>query len=225
MNCQLCNARLVVRLTLRDLIMLRPLERPTLCDRCRDRFTRIDLAHACPGCSRPQEHARLCPECEAWQGQYGWHLNHQALYTYNDAMREYMHRYKFGGDYRLRTVFQTELQRRVHQLDADLVIPIPVTQTTMATRGFNQVLGMLGDLSVTPILCHRAVDKVAQSHKTRRQRLQTPQPFALTDPAVVRGKRILLVDDIYTTGRTLYHAATLLKAAQCRELVSLSLAR
>ena len=225
MNCQLCHARLPVRLSLRDLVMLRPLTPPTLCERCRARFTRIDPVHACPGCSRPQEHTRLCPECESWQHQYGWHLQHQALYTYNDAMKEYMHRYKFGGDYRLRTVFQAEVQQRIRQLGADLVVPIPVTQTTMAIRGFNQVLGILGDMPVIPVLRHRAVDKVAQSRKTRRQRLQTPQPFVLTDPAIVRGKRILLVDDIYTTGRTLYHAATLLKAAQCHELVSLSLAR
>lgn len=205
--------------------MLRPLTPPTLCDRCRARFTRIDLARACPGCSRPQDHPCLCPECAAWQHRYGWHLQHQALYTYNEAMKEYMHRYKFGGDYRLRTVFQAELQQQVHRLGADLVVPIPVTQTTMATRGFNQVLGILEDIAVTPVLRHRAVDKVAQSRKTRRQRLQTPQPFILTDPAVVRDRRILLVDDIYTTGRTLYHAASLLKAAQCRELVSLSLVR
>ena len=225
MNCLLCNAHLPVRLKIRDLVMLRPLAQPTLCEQCRARFIQIDPTHACPGCSRPQEHTRLCPECTAWQHQYGWHLHHQALYTYNDAMKEYVHCYKFAGDYRVRVVFQSVLQARIRRIVADVVVPIPVTRTTMATRGFNQVLGMLEEVAVTPALRHCATDKVAQSHKTRQERLQTPQPFELVDPMMVRGKRVLLVDDIYTTGRTLYHAADLLKAAQCCELTSLSLAR
>lgn len=225
MNCLLCNARIAVRLTLRDLVTLQPLEQATLCDRCRAVFTPIDPEHACPGCGRPQKDPHLCCECQKWQQQYGWHLRHQALYTYNDAMKEYMHRYKFAGDWRLRHVFCDEFQQRIRQIKADLVVPIPVTATTMATRGFNQVQGLLGDLAVVPVLQHRAADKVAQSQKTRRQRLQTSQPFLLRDPAAVCGRRVLLADDIYTTGRTLYHAAVLLKKARCREVVSVSLAR
>jgi competence protein ComFC len=140
-------------------------------------------------------------------------------------MKEFMRRYKFQGDYRLRQVFQGVFCRQVQSYHADLIIPIPVTATTMATRGFNQVLGLLGQTTVTNVLNHRAQDKVAQSCKTRQQRLATPQPFRLTDPTVVRDKKVLLVDDIYTTGRTLYHAANLVKQAGCREILSLSLAR
>ncbi|MGN1279511.1 MAG: phosphoribosyltransferase family protein, partial [Limosilactobacillus sp.] len=220
MNCLFCNARIPVRLNLSDLLMLHPLEQVPLCDQCRAGFVPIDPQHACPGCGRVQDRPHLCEECTIWQQHYGWHLCHRALYTYNDAMKEYMRRYKFAGDYRLRHVFSSEFQQRVRQMKADLVVPIPVTATTMATRGFNQVQGLLEGLATAPLLRHRAIDKTAQSHKTRRQRLQTPQPFILRDPAVVRGRRILLVDDIYTTGRTLYHAAVLLKEAQCRELVS-----
>lgn len=225
MNCLLCNARLPVRLSLGDLLMLRPLEQPVICEQCRTGFDRIDPDHACPGCGRFQEHPHLCHDCQRWQQRYGWHLQHQALYTYNDAMKEYMQRYKFLGDYRLRHVFSSEFQQRVRQVQADLVVPIPVTATTVTTRGFNQVQGLLDGVAVAPLLRHRAVDKTAQSHKSRRQRLQTPQPFILSDPAAVRAKRVLLVDDIYTTGRTLYHAAALLKKAHCRGLVSVSLAR
>ena len=44
-------------------------------------------------------------------------------------------------------------------------------------------------------------------------------------PEEVINKRILLVDDVYTTGRTLYHAAVLFKQAGCKEIGSVSLAR
>ncbi|WP_267201487.1 ComF family protein [Limosilactobacillus kribbianus] len=225
MNCLLCNAPLAYRLTIPDLVLLRPIQPPVLCQRCRKQFERIDSATACPGCGRPKNGRRLCPECQRWHQHYGWHLRHTALYTYNEAMRDFMRRYKFQGDYRLRQVFQGELSRQVQTLAADLVIPIPVTATTMATRGFNQVLGFLGTEEESGLLVHRAGEKVAQSHKTRRQRLHTPQPFELTNPVAVRGKRVLLVDDVYTTGRTLYHAASLIHAAGGDEIISLSLAR
>lgn len=226
MNCLLCNAPLNYHLGILDLVKLAPLSFRVICRKCAKSFDQIDSAMACPGCSRPQTKGHLCPECQRWAKQYGWHLHHAALYTYNEAMKKFMRRYKFQGDYRLRRVFQDEFCRQVQSYHADLVIPIPVTVTTMAIRGFNQVLGLLGPITVaTDILAHQARDKVAQSHKTRHQRIATPQPFYLINSTIIRDKKVLLVDDIYTTGRTLYHAANLIKQAGCREILSLSLAR
>ena len=63
-----------------------------------------------------------------------------------------------------------------------------------------------------------------QSAKTREQRLQTPQPFDLTDRKRVRGKTVVLVDDVFTTGRTMYHAAQLMRAAGCKTICGVTLA-
>ncbi len=137
-----------------------------------------------------------------------------------------MYRYKFAGDYRLWTVFAAEFTAAVRQLTAAVVVPIPVTQATMATRGFNQVTALLDGVDWTPCLQNRAVKKVAQSQKHRQERLQTPQPFTLSDSSkAVAGKRVLLVDDVYTTGRTLYHAADLIYQAGAASVISISLAR
>ena len=180
----------------------------------------------CPACCRLQETSQLCPECRCWRQMYSWKLTHQALYCYNTAMKEFMHQYKFAGDYRLRAVFAPEFTATIRQKRAEVVVPIPVTQSTMATRGFNQVTGLLDGVKLTPCLQHRTLEKTAQSHKSRRERLQTPQPFALSGPvADLAGKRGLLVDDVYTTGRTLYHAADLLYRAGAVNVMSISLAR
>nr|MCH9869498.1 hypothetical protein [Serratia marcescens] len=69
--------------------------------------------------------------------------------------------------------------------------------------------------------------KVDQSSKTRVDRLQTTQPFEFKEGMEprIRGRRILLVDDVYTTGRTLYHASAQLKSAGAAAVFSMTLAR
>ncbi|WP_234982454.1 ComF family protein [Limosilactobacillus caccae] len=167
----------------------------------------------------------MCIECQQWQQQYGWHLRHYALYEYNEMMKDYMHRYKFLGDYRLRLVFQAELSKLVRARAGDLVVPIPITARAWQERGFNQVTGLLVPGTYQEVLDAKEKDKPAQSSKTRRERLRTPQPFCLPANLDVVGKRVLLVDDVYTTGRTLYHAASLFKQAGCSRVGSVSLAR
>lgn len=136
-----------------------------------------------------------------------------------------MHRYKFMGDYRLRTVFSSELVTAIGMIVADLVVPIPVTAQTMASRGFNQVVAMVGEGNMDHCLKARERAKAAQSSKNRQERLLSKQPFMLTDSGVVSGKRVLLIDDVYTTGRTLYHAAELMYNAGAVSVISISLAR
>ena len=139
-------------------------------------------------------------------------------------MKEWMHRYKFDGDYLLRRVFCGELTAAALQLGADCIVPVPVTATTMATRGFNQVTGLL-NCRLSPLLVTISREKQAQSTKNRQERLATSQPFQLASTtSSLAAKRVLVVDDVYTTGRTIYHAAALLRAAGAREVLGLSLA-
>lgn len=225
MQCLLCNRQLRFELTIRDLLLPTKIVKPLICDDCQQSFTPLTGQTTCPGCSRPQEKSVLCLECNKWRNAYPWQLTHHALYRYDDAMKEFIQRYKFAGDYRLRQIFISEFVSAISKSQVDMVVPIPVTEQTMRTRGFNQVEGLIGDLPVNRLLKCRDKEKMAQSKKNRRERLASKQPFILTNEAAVRGKRIMLVDDIYTTGRTLYHAADLLYQAGAATVISISLAR
>lgn len=223
MNCLLCNKTIKPRLTLKQILLPGKIEMPIVCSTCRQHFTPYQ-GLKCDGCSRVGV-AGLCNECLLWEQKYGWHLHHQALYQYDEMMKDYMHRYKFMGDYRLRKVFQAEFSQWVNCLAADIVVPIPVTAATWQKRGFNQVNGLLHGADYQELLVAKVKDKRAQSSKTRSERLKTSQPFALQLNQDIAGKNVLLIDDVYTTGRTLYHAAVLFKRAGCNKVVSVSLAR
>lgn len=139
-----------------------------------------------------------------------------------------MQQYKFQGDYALREVLQQELVRALHQEDYDLLVPIPIDATTWQTRGFNQVTGWLTDQPYFQALTVRASHKdQPQSAKTRAERLMTQQPFRLVEkaPALLANQRVLLLDDVYTTGRTLRHAAAEIILGGAKAVTSLTLAR
>lgn len=226
MKCLLCNCPLAVHFSLSDLFTLTRIQTDSLCKDCRQRFVPYDLnKNCCCGCGHPAGGSSLCQECLKWKQQFGRVLHHQPLFHYNDAMAEYMSQYKFQGRYQLRMAFQQQVQITIAHYDYDLLVPIPVSKNTWQTRGFNQVEGLIEDLKFVRLLSTIDDYKTRQSSRSRQERLATAQPFCLAANAQVTGQSVLLVDDVYTTGRTLYHAADLFWQAGCQHVKSLSLAR
>lgn len=222
MQCLICNAHLNWQPDIWSLLRFSPLKKPVICEHCTQGFTKIGSTSLCAGCGR--QRGKLCDDCRYWQSQYPL-IHNKSIYCYNLQMKEYMQAYKFTGDYRLRMVFQNEFTNFVKAQNADIVIPIPVSNYTMQTRGFNQVCGLL-DIPVSlDILKHKFAYKgIPQSAKTRRERLITEQPFKIVATERLEGQSVLLVDDIYTTGRTIYHAANLCYQAGCKSVRSITLA-
>lgn len=94
--------------------------------------------------------------------------------------------------------------------DVDCIIPLPLNPKKENKRGYNQAAIIAHGITALwprPILSSAVERKIfteTQTHKDRISRWQSMQGvFALKDPAAIRDKHILLVDDIITTGATL----------------------
>lgn len=115
--------------------------------------------------------------------------------------------------------------------DADVVLPIPLSRERLAERGFNQALQLAKALAPSRTragLLLRIRHTATQAELDRAARLRNVQgAFALDplQPAQVRGKRVVLVDDVMTSGASLYSAAHALRLAGAAGVSALVLAR
>lgn len=214
MICRICNKFINQNFDVSQLLAWGVINDVALCQSCCDKFTLIDNI-CCPRCGRQQKKIEICMDCQRWQ-QSNEDLTNQSLYQYNTQMQIFMKLYKYQYDFELATIFKSKFTQFLRQGDADIYIAIPVKQTK---RQFNQVRALTKGIKFLSILTLNP-DEIghSQAQRNRQQRMIGKQPFVVDFKlsAQVKNKRVMLVDDIYTTGATLHHAAKLI--AQCEPL-------
>lgn len=226
MNCSYCKQPIIRNLTLAELLGLTPIPKFGLCSVCSNLFQRIDAFTSCTGCGRPN-HKGLCQDCSFWQSAYPeYKFKNHALYEYDTNFKEWISSYKFSGDYQLRYTFAHTLKKALKPFKRFVICPLPLSFVRIEKRGFNQVEGILEAAEITSIQLLKRIELAPQSDKNRKARLLMPQPYTLAiEKKQITNRSILLVDDVYTTGRTLFHAAEILLSASPKRLETLTLAR
>ncbi|MGG4491609.1 ComF family protein [Metabacillus idriensis] len=227
-KCLICHAELERTVSWRSVFFLDE-QGTACCSVCSSKFSLIGET-ACPICDRPQSNAETCYDCERWQADpvFGSVLaGNRSVYQYNEFMKELIARYKYRSDAQLADLFSSPLRTVFleHFSKDYLIAPIPLSKERLYERGFNQAR-LLADLLNAPIrepLMRIHLEK--QSKKTRTERLQTENVFYIDNASEIYGKKLLLIDDIYTTGTTIRHAAKLLIGNGAETVSSLTLVR
>jgi len=228
-DCRVCGAPMVAlgKVRVCDLCLLRAAEQPetdVLCARCGDALgmesARFAAAMGVTECS-------LCrmtpPEFE----------RAVAFATYDNEMREMLHLLKFGGQRRMAEyVLGERLAAAVLKLDEVcgrelLVVPVPLFPARERQRGFNQAR-LLAEAAVKSLkklrpewrlrLLPDAMRRVRDTHalftlNPGERRRNLSGAFRVADKQAVRGREVLLIDDIMTTGATARECARVLRRA------------
>lgn len=202
---------------------------PTRCIVCRDFL----------GGGRP----RICPRCaETLPCTSNGGKSHGDFYSqcvssvyYEKDMRQAILRYKFQGARVYAPAFGTLLASTIYeQLDGqyDLISWVPLSSDRRRSRGYDQA--QLLAAQAARQLCKpcfavlkkkRGVKPQSSTGSPERRRANIAGAYRVIDPALVEGKRILLVDDIVTTGSTLSECAKTLLLAGADTICCATLAR
>ena len=200
---------------------IHPLRQPA-CARCDQPFvseaaTAYTPNHLCQDCQkRPPDFQR------AW-----------TLFPYLPPLREAICSFKYRGKHTLaKPLARLMISALPRELDVDMIIPVPLHPARLRGREFNQSLLLADQLarhmarpvSTTNLIRMTATDP--QTTLTRQARLNNLRnAFDVRRPQDLREKRILIVDDVFTTGTTLNECAKALRQAGSGPVFALTLAR
>jgi ComF family protein len=163
----------------------------------------------CPGCLRQKTHfdRAFCP------------------YVYDGLIKELIHALKYKGkDYlgpflgKLMADFIREYDLPMD--DLDFIVPMPLHKTRLREREFNQAELLGGYIArefnkelLTDVLKRHRYTKTQTELDTPNRLLNVKGSFSISGGDAIKGKNILLVDDVLTTGATASEATGALKSA------------
>lgn len=229
-KCSVCTTLLWEKVDPHD-----PVER-FFCRSCFEQFSNITPPF-CIHCGRPfpsrtvEDHT--CEDCLINPPLFD---ALRAPYLYEGPLMEAIHQFKYGGKRFLAKPFGTLLadyaQEWIPRDEGLLVMPVPVHPIKLKEREFNQSLLLARPISTRLegeldfLSLRRIRNTLPQTGlKGAERRRNVRRAFAFEGKSSVKGRTVLVIDDVATTGNTLNECARVLKTGGAREILCLVLAR
>jgi competence protein ComFC len=199
------------------------------CDACQAGVCRLPK-RICPQCGEPHSSAHICRRCQETQPGY---LALRSYAEFGGSIREALHHLKYRRDIGLGEALCHPLIDYCRELgwQIDLTVPIPLGRARMKERGYNQA-----DLLAHPLALAMgtkySTNAVRRERETATQvglgvveRLDNVAGAFIAQQSQVAGRRILVIDDVATTGATISACAGALLQAGAAGVYGLTLAR
>lgn len=222
---------------------------PAVCLICRQPLPAFAALHLCQAC-RGRIHLVAPPYCQCCGVEFASGDNHlcgpclrqrphfgkaRAILRYDEACAALVHAFKYGGKTVARATFCALAQETAVLSDLtepDWIVPVPLHRRRLKERGFNQAVVLARYLfpaaapkiAVSLLIRPRWTEPQTSLNGQERRRNLTGA-FAVVRPERLAGRRILLIDDVFTTGTTLDECAKVLLANGAASVEALTLAR
>lgn len=190
-----------------------------------------DLALLCAPCAASLN--RVEADFTAPHLAHVWFDRARSVYPFEGKLRDALHGFKYGERFDLTQYLTGVLEAEIRSMETpDIIVPVPLHPKRLRSRGFNQSiivakplakrLGIAFDVDILV----RATDPGPQVDRERKERIQAVKGiFAVKDPQTFKGKNVLLIDDVLTTGATVNECARVLKKAGAANVNVLTIAR
>ena len=153
-------------------------------------------------------------------------INGLSIYEYDDNIKSLLYQFKGCYDIELAPIFLNRYKRELNLMYKDYVIvPVPSFKKDDEARGFNHVVEIYKIINL-PIL--NIIDKTSnfkQAKNKRALRKDIGKFFRLNKHEMIMNKKVLIVDDVCTTGSTLKAIIRLVKTAKPKKIKILVMSR
>ncbi len=207
------------------------LDKMGLCEECSSSLPFL-TSPLCYKCGRPvEEETKLCHHCI--QTPYCF-KQAVSVFEYTPSIQQFIYRYKYRGISFLSGImglWMAETLTRCSTWDIDIIIPVPLHKRRERKRGFNQAVLLAKEIGkntgkeVAQHILIRSKDTPTQVGLDKFQRMWNLwDAFQVRQPDALKGKTVLLVDDVFTTGSTAHHCSRVLLGAGAKQIYVLTLA-
>ncbi len=214
-----------------EIISWIPKPRYMLCEECLSKISLINM-EACKYCGKQlkTDTRKVCPQCTGEKN----YSNVFSSCEYSGLIRDKLLEYKFKGNKQLYKVFASfiiDKLKMTNQVGFDIIISVPLHLSKLEERGYNQseliakeiAQYFLIPLSINNLVKSKPTESQSKLDKKGRS-INVKGAFCVRDNYEIRDKKVLLVDDIITTGATVNECSKVLVQAGAGEVYVVTVA-